>query len=368
MNVSPLVRRAAALASLVLAACGAQQVRHDSVEMDPMELVAIDVDGQKVVEVLDPETLFREGGQAFGAGRYADAARKYLLVVQHFGESRWADVSRFNGALALERSWRCGEALEIYAELAERTAGSKDAHDALFRIATCQEQLEAWRAAVAAFDRLLAPEYGEIGVADRIEATTRRAVARQRLGELAEAERDFTEALDLYRANLHLRALHTDRYVSLAQFQVGEIYRELFTAIRFQLPVERMERDLEDKSNLFLKAQAAYLRTLRLHHPDFSVKAGYRLGALYEMMYDHMMAAEVPSELNREEVGIYYEELRSRIRPLVERAVGIYERNLRLGERVGKDDEWIRRTEAGLARLREVLRLDATRQAVEQLD
>ena len=112
--------------------------------------------------------------------------------------------------------------------------------------------------------------------------------------------RDYLAALGAYRRHLDDRSLVGNRYVSLAQFQIGEIYRELVRAIHFRLPLERMARDLEDKSNLFLKAQNAYLKTLRLQHPEVAVISGYRLGSLYESMHDDMMAAEVPPDLTRE--------------------------------------------------------------------
>src|SRR5690606_33885338 len=126
-------------------------------------------------------------------------------------------------------------------------------------------------------------------------------------------ERDYRKALDLYQDHLEVRGLDKSPYVSQAQFRIGEIYRELFASIRFRLPLERMARDLEDKSNFFLMAQSAFLRALRLQHPDWAVVAGYRLGALYETMHDDMMAAEVPNDLSPEEIEIYEEELRSKV-------------------------------------------------------
>ena len=219
-----------------------------------------------------------------------------------------------------------------------------------------------------ALDRVLRPEYEAITEVERLEAHALRGLARQELGDLALAERDYLEALKLHRRHLDPSSLVGNPSVSMAQYQIGEIYRELFAAIHFRLPVDRMMRDLEDKSNLFLKAQNAYLRAVRLHHPEYAVKAGYRLGALYEVFYDDMMSAEVPAELDQEEVDVYYEELRKKVRPLVVRAIDIYERNLQLGRRMGEGGEWVRKTEASLARLQEVLRDDASRDALAGME
>ena len=354
-----------ALVALLAAGCATARPTPTPIEMEGMRFAAVEVDGSRRVEVLDAETLFQEAGRAFEGQDYAVAAARYGLLVEHFPESRFFIASLYNGALSLERSGRCDEAVPGYEEVARRTAGSRDAHDALFRQAACHQTAEAWDAMAASLDRVLRPEYARISTGDSLQAHALRGLARQRGGDLALAERDFLAALKLYRRHIDQPVLDSDGYVSMAQYQIGEIYRELAGGIRFRLPVDRMMRDLEDKSNLFLKAQNAYLRTVRLQHPDFAVKAGYRLGALYETFYDDMLAAEVPAELDAEEVEVYFEELRKKIRPLIVTAIDIYERNLRLGQRMGRGtDDWVRRTEASLSRLEEVLRDDTSRQAL----
>lgn len=355
-----------ALAALV-GAC-ATAAPKQTIELDPLHFRAVDGrDGKQIVETLDPKELFQEANKAFETSDYAAAARRYLLIMEHFPASRYAGVARFNAALSLERDGRCEEALPLYAGVIESTSGSKDAQDAFFRSATCEQELERWEASRDTLDRVLAPEFADIQPVDRLEAHAMRGVSRRRLGDLARAERDFTAALKIYRKQIHDTGVTGSRFVSMAQYEIGEIYRDLFRTIRFKLPVERMERDLEEKSNLFLKAQSAYLRTVRFHHPDYAVIAGYRLGALYEVFYDDMLAAEVPAELDDEEVGVYFGELRKKIRPLIERAIDILERNLRLSQRIGQRDEWVRKTEASLNRLREILRDDDARRALAEI-
>ena len=347
------------------AACAGARV--STVEMEPMTFRVVDEGGQLSVDQMDPATLFAEGNQAFEALDWRTAARKYRLVHDHFPTSRFALVAAYNAGLAYEREARCDEALPLFEHVAAATSGSKDAQDALFRMAACGEALGRWDLTIAMCERILAPHYRSLGVVDRIAAIVHRGYARQKLGELALAERDYKLALETYQDHLEVRGLSKSPEVSLAQFQIGELYRDLFAAIRFRLPTDRMARDLEDKSNFFLMAQNAYLKALRLQHPEYAVVAGYRLGALYEVMYDDMMAAEIPAELTREEVELYYDELRSKIRPLLVRAIDIYERNLRMGQRLGAGTDWVQRTEASLERLKEVLRQDASRDAEAQL-
>lgn len=346
--------RAAVVA--VLASLGACASATETIEMDPMRFVVIETERGRRVESLDPETLFQEGNRAFEANDFLLAAEKYELVLSAAPGSRWEKVATFNAGLALEKAGRFADAAPHFRALVGLVPGSKDAQDALFRLASCHEALEDWAAMGEVGEELVRPHFSGIAIVDRIAAFAVRGRAREGQGQLALAERDYRAALELYRDHLGERGLDKSPYVSLAQYRIGEIYRALFASIRFRLPLERMARDLEDKSNFFLMAQSAFLRALRLQHVDWAVVAGYRLGLLYETMYQDMVAAEVPTELTPEERAVYFEELHAKVRPLLERAIDIYERNLRLGQRFGKRDDWMQKTEESLARLQELLR------------
>lgn len=342
-----------AVASVLASCAGSQQQR--TVRMEPMRLTTVEEGGETRVEVVDPEILFREAREAADEDEHVEAARKFRLLVEHFPDSRWAGAARFNAGVALERAGRCREALPCFRGVVEHAPETKDAHDALFRMARCHERLEQWAEAEEALGRLLAPEYEGIVAMERLEARVRRGRARGELGRLAGAEEDYEAALAIHRRHLDEPAVKQSRWVSMAHFRIGEIYRGLFEQIRFELPLERMRRDLRDKSHLLLRAQKAYMRTVRLQHRDYAVVAGYRLGALYERMYEDMLAAEVPEDLDRREIEVYYEELRDRARPLVEKAVEVYERNVRMAQRMGRQGEWARKSEASLARLERLL-------------
>lgn len=348
---------------LQLSACASAQ----HIEMEPMRFAVVEGEGGRTVEALDPEALFTDGNRLFEAQDYEHAAHKYGVIVDHFPDTRWYVVASFNAGLSLERAGRHTDAVGRFRAHIAAVSGSKDAQDALFRVAACHEALAEWDAMYAVGEELLAPHYRDIGAVDRLAAHAVRGRAAEGRGQLALAERDYRKALELYQQNLEQRGLDKSPFVSMAQYRIGEIYRELFAAIRFKLPLERMARDLEDKSNFFLMAQSAYLRALRLQHPEWATQAGFRLGALYETMYEDMMGAEVPDDLTRDEIEIYYEALRDKVRPLLVRAIDIYERNIRLGQRMGRRDGWVSKTEASLARLREVLRAESSRAAENQL-
>jgi hypothetical protein len=127
-----------------------------------------------------------------------------------------------------------------------------------------------------------------------------------------------------------------------------------------------METDLEDKAQLFMQAQTASIRTMRLGNPHWSTAAGYNIGKMYEDFYTHVLAAEVPGDLTAEEQAIYFAELRKKIRPLMERAMQIYEKNIIMSERFGVDNDFTQHSQRSLERLKSYIVSDELQAADEK--
>ncbi len=361
--------RAGALAAVVAALGGACAGRREVIALPPMEFGVVQGEGGPRVEALDAEALYGEATRAYDRLQFLLAAEKYGLIADRFPASRFAAVAAFNAGLALEKATRFAEAVPRFEQAVKQARTQSDADDALLRMAACQEALQDWAGLVATGGRLVGADGGRrLSPANRVAAYAIRGRGHEGTGALALAERDYRAALAVHQDHLGDAARESSAFVSLAQQRSAEIYFTLFASIHFRLPLDRMERDLEDKSNFFLMAQNGFLKALRLRHPAWATVAGFRLGQLYEQMYDDLMSAEVPSDLTRDEVEVYYEELRGEVRPLLERAIEIYERNIRLGQRFGRDDEWVRRTEGSLARLKDILRAEAARAATSDLD
>jgi tetratricopeptide (TPR) repeat protein len=334
-----------------LGSCATVQPPEERITLDPMVLLA-EADG--VVRPVDPKTLFAEASEDYARRHWEAARRKFLDVARLFPESKTAPHALFNAGLALVRLERFEEALALFQEAAGRFRAPRDVWDALHQSAVVQLELKRWPELLESTSRLL--EGAPLKVTERVETTVRAGLAHHGLGELALAERRFDEALALVRQHGDVPGLSENALVSQSQYLTGAIYQDLFSSIRFRLPVETMKRDLNDKSAFFLEAQSAYLRCVRLGNRSWAVAAGYQLGRLYEDFYRDMMAAEIPAELDVEERQIYFEELKTLIRPLVVRAIEVYERNLGMSDRLGGGGEWAEKTAARLEEMRSILR------------
>ena len=323
------------------------------IQMDPLVFQASGEDGEYRVNTLDPEVLFEEGRLAFRSQRYKESAAVFELFLVHFPNDERALSARYNAGISRERLKEWDAAIvhfEAYLSVAKK---ERDLVDGRFRLVMSRKGQEAWTEMGNEVQRLLTLELTAL---DRAEATALMGFAHEKKGDLALAERAYQAALKVETTQVDPELFRTNPHLAMAQYQIGEIYRSLFSAIVFRLPVERMQRDLHDKSTLFLKAQSAYLKAIRRQDKSWALAAGFRTGEIYAAFYEDFLHAEVPDELDNEEIQIYFDELRQQVRPLLERAIRVYERNIKMGARSRQGNSpWVEKTKAHLEKLKKIL-------------
>lgn len=330
-------------------------------QMDPLVFQATQTRGGVQIDTLDPESLFQEARESFRDADYPEAARRFELFLKEYPEDLRNLSARYNAGLARERSQEWESALSHFMVYLEGCENPKDVLDGTFRKGLMEKELSRWEEMQATFQSIYHMKLTGI---DRAETQALIGLSHEMLGDLALAEREYIAALSIERESDDPSVFQSNEHLSMAQYRIGEIYKRLFDAISFHLPVERMQRDLHDKSTLFLKAQSAYLKAVRRHHHIWALAAGFRTGEIYEDFYNDFIHAEVPTDLDSEDIKIYFEELRVQVRPLLERAIRVYERNLKMGarKRLAHDENtWLGKTEEHLSRLRKLLEAEMER-------
>jgi hypothetical protein len=120
-----------------------------------------------------------------------------------------------------------------------------------------------------------------------------------------------------------------------------------------------MAKDLDDKARLLLTAQRQYIETIKMGNPQWASASGYQVGSLYEELYDSFIHAPIPAEMmgdaNQEKREVYYEELRKKIRILLEKSLHTHEQNLLMLERLGVQNEWRDKSKLAFAKLQKML-------------
>ena len=120
-----------------------------------------------------------------------------------------------------------------------------------------------------------------------------------------------------------------------------------------------MAVDMDDKARQLLVAQRHYIETIKLGNPQWASASGYQIGSLYEEFYDAFIHAPIPADLigeaNGEKREVYYEELRKKIRILLEKSLRTHEQNLLMLERLGVQNEWRDKSKLAFAKLQRML-------------
>ncbi|WP_168210614.1 tetratricopeptide repeat protein [Persicimonas caeni] len=338
----------------------------ERLELDPM-LIRAGANGEG--ETIDVTEVFKMAYEAYSDRRYEKAAKHYVLVVEYFKDSKYYLPALYNAGLSYEKLERWQPAAKYYRQIIDEHPEEKDAKDAYYRLANAYEKMGEHQMVVELMTEVLLRK--ELSNFDRCEAYVRRSNSLLELEDWKEAEQGYTTMLELNEKAAATERLSDDSHLVVqAHFGLGRSYHERVRDIELVLPTERMGQDLEKKGELFTRAQLYYIEALRHHHPQWSMAAGYMIGKLYEDFYTDIFNAEIPDDLDREHVALYFEELQKHIRPLMERAVQVYEKNLSLSRRIGTSDEqneWVAQTSQKLERLRHFLDDPITQRRAEML-
>jgi len=321
--------------------------------MEPMRVEVVRAGPSPLLESYDATSLFEEAGVLLGARDFDGALALYDRLLTKFPDSRFASAALYNSGLAAEGKGDFVAAAERYKTLAERYPTTRDGRDGLFLLGSVYAELKQWQASAEVFERIVAAR--DLEFQDRIEALARKGLAHYEMGDLDRTERTMREAVAVYQRESQLERLDSGFFAGMAHHYVAVVSHARCQQVPVRLPQAQMAIDLNEKAGLLLQAQNEYIATIRIKDPHWATAAGYQIGALYTQFHDALLAAPIPPELNEEARQIYVEELGKTIRPLIEKAVGVFEKTVLMAERVGVRNDWVERTNGQLDVLRQLL-------------
>ena len=300
-----------------------------------------------------PTASLAEAEAALAAGEAARAVALFAAFLATDPDPASARQAYPGLARAHEQLGDCAAAIRAYDEYLARfgdTAGT-DVHAAR---GACNAELEQWQASAddfaAAFAHATLPSL-------QVETLTRLGFALFQLGDLEAAEPLLRRADEIFLAAQEARRerFTTYYFVGMARFYRAAIHHRNFREVPVRLPEKVMAEDFARKLALLERAQAGYNATIKAKHMFWVSAAGYQLGALFEEFYDAMMHAPVPEWLDANQRQAYYETLKSQLRPVVNKAIWVFETNLETARKLGYDSEFVAKTEAKLSELQSVL-------------
>ena len=218
----------------------------------------------------------------------------------------------------------------------------------------CYAELGEWQASAdsyaEAFTRAALPS-------EQVEALTRQGFASFQLGQFDAADPPLAKADEIFLAAQEKNTERFSNYyfVGMARFYRAAIWHRRFREVPIRLPEKQMTDDFARKFALLEKAQEAYNHTIKAKHMFWVSAAGFQLGSLFEEFYDAMMHAPVPDWLDDKQRQVYYEELKNQLRPVVNKAIWVFEKNLATARRLGYESAFTAQTEAKLGELQAIL-------------
>ncbi len=326
-------------------------------EMEPIKIQAVKGPDGVHIESFDAAELFEQGGAALSEKRYDDAIAAYDRLLKEFADSRYTKAALYNCGLAFQGKKEWTSAIARFKVLSDQYGDTPDAKDAQFQMGASYAEMENWPASAEIFAVIL--QRKDLNADDKIEALGRRGFAQFKLKDLDTAERTFKSALAYFEQIERLERLQTDFYLGLCKYHLGEIPHERFRAAPLRLPEKQMRADMEEKARLLLFAQRMYTDAIKLGNPQWASASGYQVASLYEEFYDAFMHAPMPPEIlgagNEEKREVYFDELRKKIRILLEKSLRWNEQNLLMMERLGVQNEWRDKSKLAFAKLQRLL-------------
>jgi len=253
----------------------------------------------------------------------------------------------------------CAAAIRTYDAFLERVpagSGGGDLIEVYARRGACHAELEQWERSAASYAEARTRAADALPSV-RVELSAREGFAWFQLAEYRRAQERLQEADRIFIAAQEAGSerFTTYYFVGMTRFYLGAITHRSFREIVIRLPEKTMAEDFARKFELLTKAQEAYNYTIKAKHMYWVSAAGYQLGSLFEEFYDALMYAPIPEWLDDKQRQVYYEELKDQLRPVVNKAIWVFEKNLETARRLGYDSDFIDRTEGKLGDLQGIL-------------
>lgn len=324
--------------------------------MDPI-LIHSEKDPLTGLDGYDARALLELGNKLYDQGDADKAIKVYEKLLATFPDSEHVVLAIYNQGLGYERLAEWQKALDCFGRVVKEHPETKSFKDAYFRRAFAYGKLERWKEVADTFWQIRQIE--GLSTMDELEARVGMGVGMFMQEDYATAEHEFMRALRFHEEKAKEEYLPADYYVGQSRFYLGEIYAREFEKLELSEPnldedqwAEMMGRELEEKCDLLLRAQHNFIRTIRVGHTGWATAAGFRIGSLYEKLYDDLLQVPVPPSLSEEGKKYYLEELRKKVSILVMKAIQVYERSLEMAHRVGEKNEWVEKTSKSLERMK----------------
>lgn len=373
MGVCPLRRLSVFFLSVALSSCGGGSAlkknesadrsdaayRQEPIRLEPFHLRALNTDSfsekepNVQIDAYDAPDLFRRASAAYQSKEYEHAQKLYRRLADEFPFSEYASAALYNLGLSHEQLREYAPARDAYARMVDSYPDSEDVTDALFRLLGCMEALDLQEDAVRIADRLLF-ERSDLTAFERVECLARKGAALVSLGRDEAARQSLEEAVYRFKSQKDISTQASPYFAAMARFKLGEILEKQMHEALLPEDENLLRSALEEKCKLLLDAQREYTDSIRFGDAHWAAASAYRIGRLYQTLWEDMMHAPALPDLNSEEQEIYRQVLKERIQILLEKALLQWDRVIKMAERLDFKNEWVEQARRDVVEIRKL--------------
>ena len=300
------------------------------------------------------------GTAAFNARDWPKAAACYGLFVESYVKHKDYGVAVYNLGLVQMQLKEYVKAQKNFQKLLKDFPGHKHTADARLFLGKSFLEQGHHKMAMQIFRNIAYTP--DIDWYDKVESFTQMGRSELKQKNLNLAEEYLWQAYHAYRRGDREEG-YADPY-GLAQIHFN---RTLIKEIMMQDAViespkdesdaekDRVFESLERKAKWLLDAQKGYLQVIRTGHAYWATAAGYKIGALYESLYDEILKVPSPPDISEEDKAIYREELLKKVSVLLRKSLTAFRKVCQVARRIQVENEWVEKSQASMERLLEVL-------------
>lgn len=313
-------------------------------------------DGEYKFDVYDAPDLFKHATELLNSKKCQQAVVLYDRLTLEFPDSRYVSAAYYNAGLCLQALGEFEPAAQRYASLRTKLPTSTDYKHASLQYAEVLVQLERWDEVIAVADELLAST--ELQPHERLESMARHSQALLGQDKLEDAAKHAKSSLAYFRTRPKTEEIVDEFFAAANNYVLAETLRRQGQRMTFPLDADAQQKVLIRRAELLLAAQREYFNTISFTNLDnlhWAAASGYRIGHMYDELWNSVMTAPVPAHLPPEGADPYHQSLAKLIKPLIRHAIRYWELTLMLIERTGMDNAWSRKTRDDLVRVRALL-------------
>jgi len=193
---------------------------------------------------------------------------------------------------------------------------------------------------------------------DRVEALARKGYVEIELADFAAAQTALDDAVAVWKKAPRI----TDSYfIAMAHYYRGELAHRKFaqSPIRKTGTTAELRSDLEDREKLAAEAYDRWREALDFQHAYWSTASGYQMSQIVVEFWQATVTAPYPTDLDVRARKDYVEEVHTRVRDHLEKALEGHRMNVELGAAFQVKTVWAEASKQRAAEIMTLLAQDA---------